>query len=137
MTDMEQLGRRAVACSGWRWLPGMALKHGGKLCDGYQGLRGHGEDDDGTIHLEYATGNQWVRPENRVQCYPDLTDAATLGCLLALVRDAWGEADAAAVREANEIGQWWVVRNFGGDYFGEPGKSEAEALVAALEGASG
>jgi len=69
--------------------------------------------------------------------WPDLNDPATLGCLLALVREAWGEADAAAVREANEIGQWWVVRNFGGDYFGEPGKTEAEALVYALEAVGG
>ena len=28
--EMKALGRRAVACAGWRWLPGMRVSSGGK-----------------------------------------------------------------------------------------------------------
>jgi hypothetical protein len=74
---------------------------------------------------------------------PDLTDAATVGCLLALVRAAWGCAvvtspeydydDEEARQGANVIG-WRTIETAGWWMVGE-GASEAEALVAALEGA--
>lgn len=70
---------------------------------------------------------------------PDLTDAATLGCLLALVREAWGDptATTAATREADGSTGWvadcWnpqsPLSGLG------PFKYESEALVAALEAA--
>lgn len=60
---------------------------------------------------------------------PDLSDPATLGCLLALVREAWGDPEITTNYHAIEVA-WWV---------GAPGVNqsnhgtEAEALVAALE----
>ena len=69
---------------------------------------------------------------------PDLTDPATLGCLLALVREAWGPEATVSVN----ISGFWAV---GGARI-QKGKSaghtinlgiwkatELEALVAALE----
>ena len=69
--QMIELARRAVSCKGWRWIPGMkAVKH-----------------------EEHATS--WFRIEQEdtkltgvwADAYPDLSDPATLGCFLWLVRD--------------------------------------------------
>jgi hypothetical protein len=70
---------------------------------------------------------------------PDLTDSATLGCLLSLVREAWGDntASTAATRELDKTTGWIMdcwnpqspLNKVG------PFKTEAEALVAALEAA--
>ena len=59
---------------------------------------------------------------------PDLTDPATLGCLLALVRKAWREPDAYIAPADG----WFVNVRFG-VHFEAP--TEAAALVAALEAA--
>jgi hypothetical protein len=72
---------------------------------------------------------------------PDLADAATLGCLLALVRDAWSDADAYACNLDGYDGAAWVCVAAGDPArfpFGvghHHGDTEAEALVAALEAA--
>ena len=69
MTDEQTaLARRAVACKGWRWMPGM---------------RWRTEDDRG--RLDDFQPEYMGRPPDAL---PDLTDPATLGCLLALVREA-------------------------------------------------
>ena len=74
---LEELGRRAVACKHWRWMEGMQVEP----------LRFRvvwltedmiGESDQ--------TSYFW---KNVPDIYPDLSDPATLGCLLALVREAW------------------------------------------------
>lgn len=113
--SLEDLGRRAVACKHWRWMPGML--HGIEAMDETRFVSRFSEfsiyaDDDGRI--------------------PILSDPATLGCLLYLVREAWGVE--RAVVWWNEHDQGWVAdvrpRNF---VFVRD--SEAHALVAALEAA--
>ena len=73
---------------------------------------------------------------------PDLTDPATLGCLLALVREAWGcvvvtspdyDYDDEA-RQGSHVVGWRAVETERWMTAGE-GATEAEALVAALESA--
>lgn len=134
--QMIALGRRAVACKGWRWLPGAHWILPGTVLNGrYRGIL---LDSD---------------------VVPDLTDPATLGCLLALVREAWNDAEMhvmptftletaeqeQAARQSLKPGERlpheWTV------YHGEQerflaydaeiahGNTEAEALVAALEAA--
>ena len=108
MTE-NKLAKRAVACPGWRWMPGMLTEHGNR----------------------YVAEGRYPRRS----VLPDLSDPATLGCLLALVREAWGDPYVYAMR-LNVRRQIWVVHvpsdrhNIHGE-----GATEAEALVAALEAA--
>jgi len=65
-----------------------------------------------------------------------LTDPATLGCLLALVREVWGMPTGITVGYSSDEALWgvsWSGATHGG-WCGR-GKTEAEALVVALEGA--
>jgi len=62
---------------------------------------------------------------------PDLSDPATLGCLLALVREAWGDDSAVAYNEYRRI----YYTCDGDRTYSEGEPSEAAALVAALEAA--
>lgn len=79
-------------------------------------------------------------PEFRSDCspvvnpdLPDLTDPATVGCLLALVREAWGDPHICAVATPDFHNlPMWIVPISGGMCSGD---TEAEALVAALEAA--
>ena len=112
--EQEQIARRAVACKGWRWMPGM---------------RWWTEDDRG--RLDDFQPEYMGRPSDAL---PDLTDPATMGCLLALVRGAWGQDDLGAFRVI--VGQWCAeVTPQEGQHHAFYGSSEAEALVAALEAA--
>ena len=69
----EELGRRALACRHWRWMGGMKLIVPSK----HDGATGY------TVRLQQ---DGYVPNPNE---HPDLADPATLGCLLALVREAW------------------------------------------------
>jgi|DEB19_MinimDraft_3_1074340.scaffolds.fasta_scaffold23477_2 hypothetical protein len=112
---LEALARRAVACRGWRWMPGMLLSS----------PRSWG--------LRIVTGPI----EEHADAAPVLTDPATLGCLLALVREAWGDPYLIATKER---GSCWIIAIHlcdamlvGGRYI--RGATEIEALIAALEAA--
>lgn len=63
---------------------------------------------------------------------PDLTDPATLGCLLQLVREAWGDPRAGVAYDCEGDGCWeWRAKGRRASWH----LTEAEALVAALEAA--
>lgn len=127
MTDEQAraLGARAVACSGWRWMPGMLWRtpeNAFGCCRAESGRLLHGDV------------SAWVATFG----WPDLRDPCTLGGLLALVREAHGEPGAHA-----QAGWWndgpggWSVTSArsGFDIVMGPFDTEAEALVAALEAA--
>jgi hypothetical protein len=126
MTDaVTELAKRAVACKGWRWSSGMLwlVKRAAPL-----------EDYAGRAVLGYT------RPH---EALPVLTDAATVGCLLALVRSAYSDPwfyvrPSDMYRPDGALG-WecfgYLPGRDGGSWRGSGYASEAEALVAALEAA--
>jgi hypothetical protein len=72
---------------------------------------------------------------------PDLKDPATVGCLFALVREVWSSAPATTHYhgmydpEGGNYHRWVSSYCTGGRWKQAHGDTEAEALVAALEGA--
>ena len=128
--EQTALSRRAVACKGWRWMPGAA----GVLPDARH-IRVAND------HAPYW-GGAGLRLGNNVSrdALPDLTDAATIGCLLALVREAWGDPGFYVTRSGiyikdTDILGWDSFGILRGRGWGTFYRSEVEALVAALEGA--
>lgn len=112
---LEALARRAVACKHWRWMPGMSII--GYINDRIL------ETDKGPRIGKYVS-------ELCTDDLPDLMDPATMGCLLALVRWAWGEG--VIVCPQHFAGKWFIDLPNGEVAFAH---TEAEALVAALEAA--
>jgi len=131
MTEEQiALGRRAVACKGWRWMAGM-LRGDGFRCTWVD------EDERELAAPTWcANGIEWLNRRTGPKDLPDLTDPATLGCLLALVREAWGDDEAYAIPWHDEDGGWTVcVREEDRSVNVSEGDTEAEALVFALEDA--
>ena len=129
--QLIDLGYRARSCKGWRWLPGMLAldstdeEHPGRVIDDRKSLVY--EDADGAIREGVVARSD----------LPDLTDPATLGCLLELVREAWVDL-GASVWHDRRTGIWsWMAVGcmhsvwMPSDADGYP--TEAAALVAALE----
>lgn len=142
-SDPIVLARRALACRGWRWMPGMAnlTKPGErvvKVSDGGSVVWGRPYQDNDAAEEHWTT---WLDDDGWET--PDLDDPATLGCLLALVREA--HPDAAAIACVPQLdGAGWRVESHLPPYdlnAGQPddvlgeGITEAEALVMALEAA--
>ncbi len=128
--SLADLGRRSVACKHWRWMPGMMLQwktengsqYRGRVCDTWS------FEDEGTLYCE-GHEDRFTR-EKLQAAWPDLDDPATIGCLLQLVREAWGKPDLYARPEGSRWRMWsfeWPSSML------HP--TEAEALVAALEAA--
>jgi hypothetical protein len=127
LEEIEELARRAIACKRWRWMPGMLSA---------KGLRVTRRDSDGYV-VGYYEDLSYIA-ECVAGTLPDLSDPATVGCLLALVRKAWGPDASVSV---NMSGFWAVG---GATVLSGKGKgasinlgiwklTELEALVAALE----
>lgn len=144
MTDEQiALARRAVACKGWRWMPGMAIGEMGLGCTSGLFICDHGRvldvrDDDG---MQMVSASEYPYDDDGIPEYrwadathvPDLEDPATLGCLLALVREAHGvPCLQVSVKISREHGyQFDCHPHLRGQWV----DSEAEALVTALEAA--
>ena len=128
MIEMMELSGRVVKCPNFYWMPGMRQLAGKNLAP-YR-----------IVSDDYAPPESEILMDSYSDILPDLTDPATLGCLLALVREAWKDptASTAATREADGNRGWVMdcwdpkspLNGIG------PFQSEAEALVAALETAT-
>ena len=121
LENLEELARRAIACKRWRWMPGMLA------------IMTEPHEGETTFRVVDYIGNRETGAP--ITMYPDLSDPATLGCLLALVREAHG---APAAYFMGSVNNQWVVHHFTEPeaYWKSLTKwqpTEAEALVAALE----
>jgi hypothetical protein len=112
------LGRRAVACKDWRWMSGMATAEGHRVV----------LVDDDVLWMVYNEEGK-CKPGCVEDFVPDLSDAATMGGLLALVREAHFTAGLVPLNMRDD--EWQVLLPDGYVL----GTSEAEALVAALKAA--
>jgi hypothetical protein len=135
--EMRALARRVVACRGWRWMEGMATE-----TDGCSNRVVEVEVNDhwgyGMESVPVCMAHRLVADSNCSQwrehdVMPDLTDPATLGCLLALVREAHAVLFLqVSVKISREHGYQFDCHPH---HRGQWVDSEAEALVAALEDA--
>jgi hypothetical protein len=135
MTEEQiALARRAVACKGWRWMEGMGVVDGDGLKNRVTRVEPVDMYGDGLEVVPWEMVHRLVADSCCSQwrehgILPDLTDAATLGCLLALVREAWNDAKVH-VLYVEGLYRWECAdrHNVHGS-----GMTEAEALVDALE----
>ena len=140
MTEAQvELAKRAVACKGWQWMPGMRgwkLNNHGvpfsiRFVEGVERMGALAEVGTGKhIPSGYATcDGDW----RAADITPDLTDPATVGCLLALVREVWSDPYLCVVGDPDTGWRVDAVTAQVQDLHGY--RIEAEALVAALEAA--
>lgn len=126
--ETQELSRRAATCKGWRWLPGMLIQ------DWASGIRYFWADDK-WFHGIAEKSNTFMRI-TPAKSFPDLTDPATLGCLMQLVREAYADQCACVFPiDYGPAGVMWQVRltASGRQVTARHYTTEAEALVAALE----
>jgi len=139
MTTKNTLEESLLDCSRFRWIPGMLavrVKEPPFLSEGVDGSKMLGLKfrvvEVTKIGSVYCVLNSFRTNDHDFA--PDLTDPATLGCLLLLVREAWNDYTITTQfhpsTDAPGRKQWRVWQP------GNPiayGLSEPEALVSALE----
>jgi hypothetical protein len=124
----EVLANRLVDSKQFRWLPGMLTLTGLRVV--------RVEKDD------YTTGYSLKNPQGIRELSaidrPDLTDPATLGCLMTLVRAAWEDDGIGCCASYRRDGTWIVYsskptsQKFTARVYANHAATEAEALVNAL-----
>lgn len=115
--EMIELAKRAVARKGWRWMPGMRAM-----------------PTEGMVAAPLRLTDDYDWPHDLGLRLPDLSDPATMGCLLPLVREAWGYPTLSLSEGLSSGWEVWLWDGPSRLVRGQ-GKTEAEALVAALEAA--
>jgi len=109
-----ELAKRAVACRNWKLISGMRLIR----------ESGWGEPASQRVPCTIPNGGypNWL---------PDITDPATIGCLLALVREAWDMPYLVVNTNSVMCEDWYIFIASLDKMF--HGYTEAEAIILALE----
>ena len=133
-TSLNEISERLIACKGFRWMPGMRTLGDWRIinvdADGVEVVT-----DLGEVVLFHSGDLPHI-----ASSLPDLTDPATLGCVLSLVREKWGNHAMTLANGFEEPKEVWSVHDgrISEMSYGHQvsyGHTEAEALVAALEAA--
>ena len=83
MTDILELGKRLRTCEHFRFMAGMLTQCGIRIVEGGEDyIIGHRSGPT-------SKGGGWVDTVDLEGIYPDLSDAATKGCVTHLVREVW------------------------------------------------
>ena len=125
--EQIELGKRAVACPKWRWMPGM------RTVDAMRVIHDPDRWPDRPCAIREGGWIDTAPPRPLGDDLPDLSDPATLGCLLALVRTAWGDPTYLPTC-LDPVDEAWVIEPPSREPQTRYG-SYARVLVAALEGA--
>jgi hypothetical protein len=123
-----ELARQLVASKHWRFTDGAITACGLRVCEGGKGYV------IGYRAAPTRDGGGWYDGDD-AGLIPDLDDPATIGCLLALVREAWGDGTIYCVRGRLSGGGYMYAGFSDGPVFKEVYCTEGEALAAALLGA--
>jgi hypothetical protein len=133
--NLEKLSQRLVKSKHFRWMPGMLMLND-KCVIRIEDMNGD------SIYYSGAYSEEMTTHQASGDHWPDLTDPATLGCLLHLVREALNEPWVGFAAEPDDEGvdRWYPFGDrWHGDHFFAEGapvyRTEADALVAALEAA--
>jgi len=136
--ELIALGRRAVACKDWRWMPGMLTVvdcGDGGTCTPIRLTAP-------SANLEWLGCSEEDRPEYgrwiMTNAIPDPSDPSTCGAMLVLIATAHGVTveDVSVVRTTGRVWSVWIHDGSGSSHRVTTHlDSRAEALVAALEAA--
>jgi hypothetical protein len=127
MTDAIELAKRAVKCKAWRWMRGMSV-----VSDtDHDAIVWHDKD---ILYLDPddVPGDDCIDSGD----LPDLTDPATLGCLLHLIKESWGVRSIGIEYNKSDGKEYFIVKDEDWEYSPThvvSGDTEEEALVKALE----
>ena len=99
------------------------------IADNGAGIRFLWEDDLYLHGMAAEVGGLWMRMGKDRERLPNLTDPATLGCLLALVREAW--SNKIVIR----VGNGWGEVETDAECWAINTSDFASILLAALEAA--
>ncbi len=127
--NKEELSRFFTEQPGWLWLSGMlATKHIGiGMTTQFVVTSAYGE-------WLYHSGDDRSK---RTLCLPDLTDPATIGCIVQLVADAHGcnLNDVSVVRTTGGVWSVWIHTSSNASHrVATHLPSRVEALAMALQG---
>ena len=127
----EELGQRLISCKNWQWLGGMLTTCNLRVVEG------------GTDYIiGYRSGptnkgGGWYDGEAK-GFLPDLSDAATIGCLIHLIRLAW--KCPIDIHESRGAGNRWGISIINQEWEDDcpyfTGDNQVEILTKALESAS-
>lgn len=117
--DWIDLGKRAVACKAWRWLPGMLRRfvgHRDSVPTVIRAARVLSAEEQMYCFAHAAISTvSGTMPQCeacdalRAAMTPDLRDPATLGCLLALLFDTWPDGSIKVERMRGTPEEWYVL----------------------------
>jgi len=123
-----ELAKRAVACKGWQWMGGMLT-----LCK-IRVIEGGSDYIIGERSGPTSNGGGRIDTTDVHNYLPDLDDPATLGCLLARLREVYESKYVhAEAHEFDEENSFWSVWASGRSWEAD---TEVEAHVIALEASS-